>query len=79
MGKNILNRLQSELEFPMLWIKRNDVGHLLLSTISCATASADKLVVSLSLKGLLLSPCKNSASKRKRNHLVDNALHMVRK
>lgn len=78
MGKNILNRLQSELEFPMLWIKRNDVGHLLLSTISCATASADKLVVSLSLKGLL-SPCKNSASKRKRNHLVDNALHMVRK
>ena len=53
MDKSILNRLQSELEFSTLWIKRNDGGNLLLSMISQAAANADNLMISQSLKGLL--------------------------
>lgn len=51
--KSILNRLQSKLEFPMLWTRRNGVGSLLLRMISQTAFNADDLVASLCLKGLL--------------------------
>lgn len=48
--RNILNRVQKELEFPMLWMRRNDVHSLLQSLLSRAAASAAHLVVFLSIK-----------------------------